>query len=150
MRRSGQIKSRARREWEAQRAARAEREPKTLHRLERTVSFTGTTAGPVPKTERAPGGKVERKHKDALAALGCVLCRRLYGPHVPGPVELHHMRTKGWGRGDYTTLIPLCREHHQGDSGVHGLGTKGFVKRYGITQADLLMDALTLIAKGIE
>jgi hypothetical protein len=149
--RRASIKSRARREWEAQRAARSEREPKPPHRLERPVVYTGgTTVGPAPKTERAPGGKSERKHKNALAALGCVLCRRLYGPHAPGPVELHHLRTAGWGRGDYTTLIPLCREHHRGDSGVHGLGTKGFSRRYGITQADLLMDALTLIAKGIE
>jgi hypothetical protein len=34
--------------------------------------------------------------------------------------------------------IPLCPEHHRGKTGFHGLGTKGFPKRYGITEADLL------------
>lgn len=144
LRRTGPIKPRARREWEEKRASRAEREPHPIAKPERW-GVSGAVAGAVPKPERAPGGKAEQEHKDALASLGCVLCRRLYGPHAPGPVELHHLRTGGWGKGDYTTLIPLCREHHQGASGVHGLGTKGFVKRYGITQADLLMDALALL-----
>lgn len=44
------LKSRQRREWEAQRASRSEREPKPLHRLERPVSYGGTTAAPAPKT----------------------------------------------------------------------------------------------------
>jgi hypothetical protein len=92
--------------------------------------------------------KAEKEHKEALAGLGCVLCRRLYGPHDPGPVELHHLRAGGWGKGGYETLIPLCAEHHRGATGVHGLGTKGFVKKYGITQADLLLDAMTLM-KGV-
>jgi hypothetical protein len=89
--------------------------------------------------------KAEQAHKTALAGLGCVVCRRLYGPHDPGPVELHHLRAGGWGKGGYETLIPLCPEHHRGATGVHGLGTKGFVKRYGFTQADLLLDAMTLM-----
>jgi hypothetical protein len=126
-----------------------EREPRPMAKPERWIASSpvADSVVAVPKPERALGGKAEQEHKDALASLGCVLCRRLYGPHAPGPVELHHLRTGGWGKGDYTTLIPLCREHHQGASGVHGLGTKGFVKRYGITQADLLMDALTLIGR---
>ena len=124
-----------------------EREPRPMAKPERWLasSQVADSVVAVPKPERAPGGKAEQEHKDALASLGCVLCRRLYGPHAPGPVELHHLRAGGWGKGDYTTLIPLCHEHHQGNSGVHGLGTKGFVKRYGITQADLLMDAMTLL-----
>ena len=72
-------------------------------------------------------------------------CRRLYGPHTPGPVELHHYRGGGWGKGDFKTLIPLCREHHQGSTGVHGMGTKAFDRHYPFTQADLLADALELI-----
>ena len=87
----------------------------------------------------------EREHKARLAELGCMACRRLFPYLEPGPVELHHLREGGWGKGDYMTLIPLCREHHRGDSGVHGMGTKGFPKRYGFDQADMLMDALTLL-----
>lgn len=82
--------------------------------------------------------KDEKAHKNKVAELGCALCHHLHGPHDPAPVELHHLRTGGWGKGDYKTLIPLCAEHHRGNTGVHGLGTKGFVKHYGITQQELL------------
>ena len=84
---------------------------------------------------------LEKKHKQDLARLGCMVCRRLYGI-TSGEVELHHRRKgMGWGKGDYTTLIPLCTPHHRGDIGVHGLGTKGFEKHYGFTEEDLLNDA---------
>lgn len=99
----------------------------------------------VVKEPRAkPGTKAEAAHKTALAALGCMACRRLF-PHLPpGSVELHHLRGNGWGKGDYLTLIPLCPEHHRGDMGVHGLGVKAFPKQYGFDQADMLADALAL------
>ena len=89
--------------------------------------------------------KDEISHKRKLAEMGCMVCRRIYGPHSPGPVELHHLRTGGWGKMDYTTLIPVCVEHHRGNTGIHGLGTKGFAKHYGFDQQDLLNDAQKLI-----
>ena len=88
----------------------------------------------------------EKRHKAILADLGCMVCRRLFGIK-DGPVELHHLRTGGWGRGDYKTLIPLCVEHHRGNTGVHGLGTKGFARHYGFDQQDLLDDALALVGQ---
>ena len=87
----------------------------------------------------------EKAHKSALSELGCMVCRRLFGPHDPAPVELHHRRQGGWGKGNYLTLIPLCFEHHRGNSGVHGMGTKAFARHYGFTQNDLLQDALNLL-----
>ena len=54
---------------------------------------------------------------------------------------------RGWGKGDYTTLIPLCTEHHRGNTGVHGLGTKAFPKHYGFTEEDLLNDALAIVSE---
>lgn len=90
--------------------------------------------------------KAEAAHKAALVALGCMACRRMHGMHEPGPVELHHLRTGGWGKGNYLTLIPLCIQHHRGKLGIHGMGTKAFDGFYGpvhgFTQADLLADAL--------
>lgn len=94
--------------------------------------------------------KAERAHKDRLAAMGCLACLRIHGPHEPGPVQLHHYRGGGWGKGGYKTLIPLCEEHHVGRFGVHGMGVKAFDRHYGdaaiyerpFTQADLLADAL--------
>lgn len=80
----------------------------------------------------------ERKHKARLAQKGCALCVRIYPAHQPGPVQLHHLRSGGWGKGNYETLIPLCHEHHLGDTGIHGLGTKAFERQYGVTQQELL------------
>lgn len=88
--------------------------------------------------------KAEAAHKSALAELGCMVCRRL-GFGV-GPVELHHLRAgQGWGKGDYRTLIPLCYWHHRGAEGVHGLGTKRFPVVHGVTESELLAEALALI-----
>jgi hypothetical protein len=85
----------------------------------------------------------ERKHKEKLAAMGCVICTRLFGNHEPGAVQLHHLRSGGWGKGDYRTLIPLCVVHHLGNEGIHGMGTKRFEREYGVTQQELL-DAVLL------
>ena len=82
--------------------------------------------------------RAEAAHKIRLSLLGCALCRRIHGPHDPAPVELHHLRSGGWGKGHYTTLIPLCYEHHRGNGGIHGMGTKAFERHYGVTQQELL------------
>lgn len=80
----------------------------------------------------------EKKHKQAVASLGCALCHHLYGDHDPAPVELHHLRAGGWGKGNYKTLMGLCYEHHRGNTGIHGMGTKAFERYYNITQKELL------------
>jgi hypothetical protein len=89
--------------------------------------------------------KAELDHKNKLVQLGCIACLRIHGMHEPGPVQLHHMRSGGWGKGDYTTLIPLCYPHHMGKEGVHGLGTRGFAKFHGFDQQDLLNDTRALL-----
>jgi hypothetical protein len=43
-------------------------------------------------------------------------------------------------------VIPLCPEHHRGNTGVHGLGAKGFERRYNLTQEDLLTFTTRLLA----
>lgn len=130
-------------------AASAQKQPRELKPATRTATYSGSVQ-PAPKTapKREPSSrKAEQAHKSKLAELGCMVCRRLYPHLAPGPVELHHLREGGWGKGGYLTLMPLCVEHHRGDTGVHGLGTRGFVKFYGFTQADLLRDALALIGQ---
>lgn len=82
--------------------------------------------------------KAERKRMNRIAELGCALCMRIHGPHNPGPVELHHLRSGGWGRGGIDTLIPLCTGHHRGNEGIHGMGTKAFERAYNVTQQELL------------
>jgi hypothetical protein len=88
--------------------------------------------------------KAEKQHMNKIAQLGCAVCWRLHGPHEPAMVELHHSR-RGTGMGQRSSnmdVIGLCVEHHRGNSGIHGLGTRGFEKTYGFNEADLLKDTL--------
>ena len=87
--------------------------------------------------------KAEKAHKEALAGMGCMVCRKTMGI-IDGPVELHHLRSGGWGKGDYLTLIPICYEHHRGAVGIHTLGTKAWSHLYG-TQQEFLDMALNLM-----
>lgn len=41
-------------------------------------------------------------------------------------------------RAEHYLTIALCVEHHTGQSGLHGLGTKGFYLRYKLDETDLL------------
>ena len=64
-----------------------------------------------------------KQHLNKVADLGCILCRHLdYGRTPP---ELHHPRDAAGGaqRASDWLVIPLCPEHHRGNSGLHGLGT---------------------------
>ena len=42
-------------------------------------------------------------------------------------------------------VIGLCREHHRGDTGIHGLGRRAFEKAYQVTEEELLEITLGLI-----
>lgn len=79
--------------------------------------------------------KNQRKHYDQVADLGCSLC--LFLGWGKTPCEIHHIRRHG-GKRDNAPVIGLCPEHHRGNSGIHGLGAKGFEKKYGIDQEFLL------------
>jgi hypothetical protein len=86
--------------------------------------------------------KNERKYFDRIAKLGCSLCRFLeYGET---PAEIHHIRRYG-GKRSLAEVIPLCPEHHRGNTGLHGLGRKGFYKQYGIDEEYLLEKTLELL-----
>ena len=81
-------------------------------------------------------GKNEKKSLNQIAELGCILCSEVLG--IEGSqAELHHVRRFGTKRAT-SPILPLCPEHHRGNSGVHGLGAKGFEAKWGITQEALL------------
>lgn len=70
------------------------------------------------------------------------MCHFLRLGHTPP--SLHHVR-EGQGmsqRASDWLVVPLCREHHQGSTGWHGLGKDGFYRRYKLDEMDLL--AMTL------
>ena len=74
-----------------------------------------------------------REYMGKVAQLPCAICG-VYGVHV------HHIRTGiGMGRraSNFDTL-PLCPEHNQGMTGVHGCGRKAFEKLHNVTELELL------------
>lgn len=80
--------------------------------------------------------KNEKNALNKIAELGCVLCSTILG-FEGTPSELHHIRRYG-GKRSASPVIPLCPEHHRGNSGVHGLGHKGFTNKWGVTEEELL------------
>jgi hypothetical protein len=87
----------------------------------------------------------EKKYMSKVAAIGCILCKRI--GYEGTPAELHHPR-RGTGMGQRAShydVLPLCPEHHRGKTGIHGLGTKGFPKHWGFDEADLLEDVKNIL-----
>ena len=80
--------------------------------------------------------KDEKKYLDKVARVGCMLCRTAFGIK-DSAAEIHHIRRFG-GKRSASPVIPLCPEHHRGNTGIHGLGAKGFEAKWGITQETLL------------
>jgi hypothetical protein len=40
-------------------------------------------------------------------------------------------------RNSNYNVIGLCREHHRGNTGYHGMGRKAFERRYEVTELEL-------------
>ena len=74
-----------------------------------------------------------------VAQNGCVVCRRMGYRDVPA--EVHHVAEGSGLRSDFA-VAGLCPEHHRGQSGLHGMGVKAFLKLYrvpGETEYGLLV-----------
>jgi len=105
---------------------------------------------PKPMKSRGMKGRPptadEARFMTAIAALGCVACRK-DGRHEP-VVSIHHIdgRTKP---GAHFLVLPLCGPHHQQDDtdlrgriSVHGMKAT-FQARYG-TQQELLAECIAM------
>ena len=64
---------------------------------------------------------------EKVSSLGCCVCKRLGIGYVPA--QVHHVAEGSGVRSDFAVSC-LCREHHQGQSGLHGMGTKAFIRLY--------------------
>lgn len=86
-----------------------------------------------------------KRHMGRVARAGCVLCRRL--GLGESPAQVHHIREEQGAsqRSSDWLTIPLCHEHHVGQSGIHGLGRKEFERRYKSTELDLLSETLDVV-----
>jgi hypothetical protein len=81
-----------------------------------------------------------KAHLERVRSLRCVVCATM-GVIQSDPTEAHHVESVRDGLSDYAT-VALCRSHHQGPNGVHGLSRRGFEMRYRLTDIDLI--ALTI------
>jgi len=82
-----------------------------------------------PKAKIAPQGQ-EKQHIARVAAMPCLVCGRKTSVHH---VMNHPEKIR---RRDHRFVVPLCYDHHQGDEGVHGLGSEAkFTERWGIDLA---------------
>lgn len=69
-----------------------------------------------------------REYQRRVAELGCCVCRRALDR--PGePAEVHHVAEGSGLRSDWA-VAPLCQEHHRGATGLHGMGSKAFIRQY--------------------
>lgn len=68
------------------------------------------------------------RHMQAVAGCGCAVGNRRLGK-CSGRLEVHHVAEGSGERSDFATVC-LCAEHHRGSSGLHGMGTKGFIRLY--------------------
>lgn len=90
--------------------------------------------------------KDEKNYLSRVVELGCAVCRRI--GFYDTPSEVHHLRTgQGRKRASHYDSIPLCPEHHRGNTGIHGLGTRGFAKHYGFSELELLEETKRLLQK---
>lgn len=87
-------------------------------------------------------------HMSRVRRLCCVACLILGQPTAGGVVqvplrdlpvceEVHHIEHDRHKFSDFLVL-PLCWEHHNGFTGIHGRHRLGFEKLHGITQWQLL------------
>lgn len=68
-----------------------------------------------------------KQHVTRVKRMLCVVCRRFI--HSGTPTEVHHVAEGSGERTDWS-VVPLCYEHHRGGSGLHGMGTKAFIRLY--------------------
>jgi hypothetical protein len=74
--------------------------------------------------------RVEAFYMGRVAALGCVVCRRIFNVYTPA--EVHHV-AEGSGLRSSFSVAPLCPVHHdeaRAGTGFHGMGTEAFCKAF--------------------
>ncbi len=84
--------------------------------------------------------KGERKHLERIKSMPCGLCG------ADGPSDAHHIRT-GQGMGQRASdflAIPLCKDCHQGDEGLHG--SRALWRVYRKDELDVLAQTIERIA----
>lgn len=88
------------------------------------------------------------QYESRLLALPCVACVHLGFGETPAQ-ELHHVGDPGVDRDDWAQ-VGLCREHHRGPTGVHGLRRREFERRYKLSDIQMLAIVRKMYARAYE
>jgi len=83
------------------------------------------------------------RHMDKVAQLPCIICFYKLGIETK-PVSVHHVTVPA----DDHAVAPLCYEHHQGSTGVHGLHRRSFERMWKLDEIGLLALTNRAIAEG--
>lgn len=86
------------------------------------------------------------KYEARLRMLPCVVCFHVGIKSLAQ--ELHHAG-EDTERNDWAQ-VPVCHEHHQGATGIHGLHRRAFHARYKLTDVRMLAITRELYAKEYE
>jgi len=91
---------------------------------------------------------VDREHIARIKRMGCRLCKRLGWP-LNDVSDAHHIRVGvGAAERQHDLLaIPLCKEHHQGKTGIHG-SDRGLWRLLKVDELDLLADTIAELVDG--
>ena len=87
--------------------------------------------------------KAAKDHMEKVSKLCCVICLYKLGIETK-PVSVHHDTVPA----DDFAVAPVCYEHHQGSTGVHGLHRRAFKAMWRLTDTDLLALTNRAIAEG--
>lgn len=87
----------------------------------------------------------EERHMDRVAQLPCLICWYKLGV-LTKPVSVHHITVPA---DDFATA-PLCHEHHQGVTGVHGMHRRPFYALWKLDDIGLLALTNRAIAEGLD
>lgn len=115
--------------------------PRPVARGSSIVALLEAQAAPVHRELVATSAEGSH-YMGRVAALGCLICRRLgYGLIA---AEVHHVREGQGGaqRAPDFLTVPLCPEHHRGPTGIHGLGPRAFERRYRIDELGMLAETI--------
>ena len=80
----------------------------------------------------------ESKYMGLIKSMKCLICRRFPDLDTKLPTEVHHLG-EGSSRQNNWLVAPLCGDrsdggHHRGGAGLHGLGSRAFVRLYKVQQ----------------
>jgi hypothetical protein len=95
----------------------------------------GSTSG---RRRKKAASAAEKAYMGRVAAVGCLVCSSCFQRYGVA-AEVHHLKAGGGSkRASHWDTMPLCPEHHRGNTGIHMLGQEGFHAMYGVYELELL------------